>query len=140
MKTQSGKVQIAAVPNPEVREPGKAPRRVYTAEYKLRVLKEADLCKRELGAISALLRREGLYSSLLSEWRKQRESGALSALCRKRGRKPTRTPQEVENDLLCKENARLEEKLRQANLIIEAQKKIAELLGNPIQEDSLERR
>jgi len=138
MKAQSGKVQITAVPSPEVREPGTRARRAYTTDYKMRVLKEADLCRGEAGAVTALLRREGLYSSLLSEWRKQRNSGALSAFSQKRGRKPRRTAEEIENEGLRKQNAMLAEKLRQANLIIEAQKKIAEILGNPIRPTAAE--
>lgn len=138
MKTEDGKSKLVAVPNPEVLEPRKQPRRAYTADYKIRVLKEVDLCRGETGAITALLRREGLYSSLLSEWRKQRDSGALSAFSRKRGRKPRRTREEIENDNLRKQNTRLEGRLRQANLIIAAQKKIAEILGNPIPETDTE--
>src|SRR5450432_187363 len=65
----------------------KVARRIHTAAFKLRILKEADGCRGEVGAVSALLRREGLYSSLLSQWRGQRESGALSAFSQKRGRK-----------------------------------------------------
>ena len=82
---ESSKTERARVPDPEV--PEKAQRRHYTAEYKLRVLEEADRC-REPGEVGALLRREGLYSSLLSTWRRQRDEGSLSALePRKRGRK-----------------------------------------------------
>lgn len=117
---------IKSVPNPEVKEPHEGARKKrarHTADYKLRILKEADLLKRQPGAIGALLRREGLYSSLLSEWRKQRDSGALSALSVKRGRKPKMSAQDLEMACLERENRRLQEKLRQANLIIEAQKK-----------------
>src|SRR5580704_14185742 len=75
----------AGVPGPELVEGAK--RRRFTAEYKLGVLREADACSLP-GEIGALLRREGLYSSILSEWRKQRDAGALEALERPRGRKP----------------------------------------------------
>jgi transposase len=75
----------AGVPDPELVEGPK--RRCFSAEYKLRVLREADACTRP-GEVGALLRREGLYSSLLSEWRKQRDAGSLQALSRPRGRKP----------------------------------------------------
>jgi hypothetical protein len=74
----------------------------------------------------------------LSEWRKQRDSGALSAFSQQRGRKLRRTAEEIENEGLRKQNAMLAERLRQANLIIEAQKKIAEILGNTIQPTAAE--
>lgn len=135
-QTQHEKVLMTAVPSPEVK-PSQPPRRRYTVDYKLRILKEADVCRGESGAVSALLRREGLYSSLLSEWRKQRDQGALAAFSVKRGRKAKKTTAEIELDRLRKRNEEIEEKLRQARLIIEAQKKIAALLGNPI-EPSLE--
>lgn len=138
MKTKDNKAQIAAVPSPEVREPGKQARRAYTADYKMRVLKEAELCRGQAGAVVAVLRREGLYSSLLSEWRKQRDRGVLSAFSQQRGRKPRQTAEEIENEGLRKQNAKLEERLRQAHLIIEAQKKIAEILGNPVQPTAAE--
>src|SRR5215210_7654148 len=73
------------LPDPELVE--RAKRRRFTAEYKLRVLREADACTRP-GEIGALLRREGLYTSHLTYWRKQRDAGALKALARPRGRKP----------------------------------------------------
>ncbi len=116
-----------AVPDPEVVP--KAGRRHYTAEYKARVLREADACT-ELGAIGALLRREGLYSSLLTTWRRERERGELEALApKKRGRKPTRSACELENEQLRRENAKLKEQLRIAGLIDQAQKKVHELFG-----------
>lgn len=120
----------------EVKEPGSFPqRRMHTARYKLDILKEADLCKGKCGAIGALVRREGLYSSALTTWRRERESGALSALTHNRGRKLKHGPVEMENERLKKDNQRLEAKLRQAKLIIEVQKKVSEILGNPIQGD-----
>jgi transposase-like protein len=77
-------------PDPEI--PGKARRRQFSAEYRLRILREAEACK-EPGALGALLRREGLYSSLLSTWRRQREEGALIGLrARKRGPRPPSVP------------------------------------------------
>lgn len=81
-----------ASPDPELVE--RARRRRFTAEYKLRILREADGCKRP-GEIGALLRREGLYSSLLTEWRRQRERGSLQALDRPRGR-PKADPREAQ--------------------------------------------
>jgi len=107
-------------------------RRRHTAEYKLKILKETDLCRGQPGAVAALLRREGLYSSVLSTWKKQRDSGALSAMSIKRGRKPRHTAHGLEVLQLRKEKARLEEKLRQAELIIDLQKKVAAILGAPI--------
>src|SRR3712207_1937219 len=76
----------SGVPNPDVVE--KAQRRIYTAEYKLRILQETDTCSE--GQIGAILRREGLYSSHLTTWRRQRQAGQLAALTdNKRGRKPS---------------------------------------------------
>lgn len=119
------------MPDPEVSQ--KPERRRFTAEYKLKILREADACAP--GELGALLRREGLYSSLLSEWRRQRENGTHAGLePKKRGRKETRRrdPIALENEHLKKENARLEQRLRQAELIIEVQKKISTMLGIPL--------
>jgi len=115
------------VPDPEV--PEKKARRKFTAKYKLSVLSEADGCT-EPGQIGALLRREGLYSSHLTKWRRQRDDGILNAMGpKKRGRKPIEpNPLIVEVASLQKRNRKLEERLRQAELIIEAQKKISEIL------------
>lgn len=119
-------------PDPEVRP---APRRrTFSAEYKLSVLTEADRC-REAGAIGALLRREGLYSSHLTEWRRQRASGELQARgVTVRGRKPTRAIQEVAR--LQAENERLRAQLAQAELIIGAQKKLAQALEHALTDKS----
>jgi transposase len=114
--------------------PEKAQRRRFTPEYKLRILEEADACQ-EPGEIGALLRREGLYSSSLGKWREQRRNGALSALrAKKRGRKPRRDPQGKRVEQLERENRRLREELRKAQVIIDVQKKVARLLGNEIPE------
>lgn len=111
-------------PDPEV-EP-KAKRRTFTAEYKLRILAEADACT-EPGQIGALLRREALYSSHLTTWRRQRASGGLAGLAPKqRGRK--KDEQAAENAKLRRENERLRKQLDQAELIIAAQKKLAQAL------------
>jgi transposase-like protein len=107
-------------------------RRRHTAEYKLRILKEVDICKGQPGAVGALLRKEGLYFSVLSQWRKQRDQGALSAMSEKRGRKPKLSKINLEMQALISEKARLEERLRQAELIIELQKKVSAILGLPI--------
>jgi transposase-like protein len=106
----------------------KAQRRKFTAEYKLSIVEEADRAS-DPGAIGALLRREGLYSSHLVEWRRLRAAGALSALSKKRGRKPTRNPLAEENQRLKAQVARLEKKLHQAETIIDVQKKVSALLG-----------
>ena len=109
-----------ARPDPEV--PEKAVRRKFTAEYKRSILEQADAGRGE-GAIGALLRREGLYSSHLSTWRRQRKEGTLQALsAKKRGRKSNFHP-------LAPENARLLRRLEQAETIIEVQKKVSTLLG-----------
>ena len=114
------------VPNPEV--PEKASRRSYTAEYKRRILREAEGCK-ERGQVGALLRREGLYSSNLTAWRHQVERGTLDALSsKKRGpkaRKPDPSVRRITEQE--KEIQKLRAKLRKAELIIDAQKKIAEI-------------
>lgn len=104
----------------------KAVRRRFSAEYKLRILEEAEECSS--GEIGALLRREGLYSSHLTTWRRQREAGQLAGLApKKRGPKPD--PQAEELKRLRKENDRLQVRLQQAEVIIEAQKKLAQLFS-----------
>lgn len=124
---------IMNIPNPEVRE--KAARRRFTAAYKLQILKEAELCTGH-GQLGALLRREGLYSSNLVTWRRQREHGTLEALSpQKRGRKakaPDPSARRIAE--LERENARLQKKLRQAQTIIEVQKKVSEILQIPLDE------
>lgn len=118
---------IRAVADPEV--PEKAVRRRFTAEYKRRILKEVDVCT-EPGQFGRFLRREGLYSSNVTTWRRQAERGTLDALSpRKRGPKVQRPDPSVRRIAeLEKENQKLKAKLHQAALIIEAQKKMAELL------------
>jgi transposase len=119
-----------AVPNPEV--PEKASRRSYTAEYKRRILREAEGCK-EQGQVGVLLRREGLYSSNLTAWRHQVERGTLDALSsKKRGpkaRKPDPSVRRITEQE--KEIQKLRARLRKAELIIDAQKKIAEIFQLP---------
>lgn len=105
----------------------KAKRQRYSAEYKQRILREAETC-RATGEIGALLRREGLYSSHLTTWRRQRERGELEGLSpQKRG--PKADPQVIELGKLRRENERLRERLRKAELIIEVQKKVSQILG-----------
>jgi transposase-like protein len=110
--------------------PEKKTRRRFTAAYKLRILEEADQCNQP-GGIGALLRREGLYSSNLTAWRRQRDQGALQGLNpKKRGRKAIPEDPSAERiSKLERENQRLKNQLRKAEIIIEAQKKISEILG-----------
>ena len=117
--------------DPEISE--RPTRRRFTAKYKLRIVREAAACK-EPGELGALLRREGLYSSHLAAWRKQMATGALKGLkAKKRGPQPSRDKalqQKVSK--LEKENTRLKRKLKEAELILEFQKKAADLLGIPL--------
>lgn len=115
-------------PDPEVAE--KPVRRKFTADYKLRILREADAC--EPGGVGALLRREGLYSSHLTDWRRQRELGELSGLQpKKRGRRG-RDAVQARVDALERENRQLRDRLERAELIIDVQKKVSGLLGIPL--------
>ena len=122
-------------PDPEV--PEKRQRRQYTAAYKKQILEEADRCvdSRQIGA---MLRREGLYSSNLTTWRRQREAGTLAGLKpRKRGRKAQPVdPMKKQVEALQRENRRLNEDLRKAEIIIDVQKKVSELLGSPLNPNS----
>ena len=113
----------------------KAKRRQHAAEYKLRILREVDECKGK-GEVGALLRREGLYSSLVSRWREQRERGGVTGLSGHR-RGPKADPQAVEIARLQRENKRLQEQLQRAELIIDVQKKVARLLGVPLEDSHL---
>ena len=119
------------IPDPEVQ--AKACRRRFTAEYKLRIVGEAD-ASTEHGHIGALLRREGLYGSHLVAWRKQRDQGALQAMAsRKRGPKAKRDTAETKRiEELQREIRRLQRKLSKAEAIIDFQKKVHELLGIPM--------
>jgi transposase-like protein len=108
---------------PEVAE--RATRRVFSAQYKLRILAEYE--RRDRDGRSALLRREGLYTSSISEWRRQREEGTLNALGRTRGRPPTE-PREHELARLRQENARLQADLAKARRVIDVQRKLSALL------------
>jgi len=105
----------------------KAKRKRFTAAEKLRLLREVEAC-RGSGEIGALLRREGIYSSYLTTWRRQRASGELDGLTpQKRGPKPN--PEAIELAKLRREHERLQERMRQAELIIDVQKKVAQMLG-----------
>ena len=103
-------------------------RRWFAPSYKLRIVEEADRCT-EPGEVGQLLRREGLYSSHLTTWRKAAHTGSLKALSKKRGRKPERNPLEEKVRKLERENTRLEKELEKAHLIIDVQGKVAGLLG-----------
>lgn len=128
------KLQVEERPSTEVVT--RAARRRFTAEYKLRILREVEACK-GTGEIGALLRREGLYSSNLSKWRQQRARGELEGLAEQR-RGPKEDPQAVENARLKRENERLREELRKAQLIIDVQKKVSQLLGMPLDDQEKE--
>lgn len=118
-----------AVEIPESEVILKPKRRRYSAEYKLRILQEYEACT-EPGSRGALLRREGLYSSHITAWRRQRDRGGLSGLAgQKRG--PKVDAQAVEIARLERENERLRQRLRRAELIIDVQKNVSQLLGLP---------
>jgi len=108
---------------PEVSE--RARRRVFSAQYKLRILAEYE--RRDRDGRSALLRREGLYTSSISEWRRQREEGALEALGGTRGRPPL-DQRERELTRLRQDNARLQSDLAKAHRVIDVQRKLSALL------------
>ena len=126
----------AVAPDPEVEARPK--RRRFTADYKARILREAEGCSKP-GEIGALLRREGLYASHLITWRRQREKDGAAGLSRKRGRKADPEKALVKkNAQLEATNRRLSEKLRKAEIIIEFQKKMAELWATPSRPDAEE--
>jgi transposase-like protein len=120
--TGGGAIAQGSLSSPEVS--AKSSRRKHTAEYKLRILREADACPP--GGIGPLLRREGLYASQLALWRKQQESGLSDS---KRGRKATNNTLVAENLRLAKELRKATEGLRKAKLIIDVQKKLCVALG-----------
>ena len=130
---EGAEAKISARPDPEV--PVKKKRRYLSVQYKLRILAEADTCT-EQGQIGALLRREGLYSSNLSHWRKQREQGVLQQASRKRGPKSRKNDGEQKRiQELERENAKLREDLKKAETVIEFQKKVSDILGIPGNQD-----
>ncbi len=126
-RTQNG---VSNQQQPQNEVTPKAKRRRFSAQYKLRILEETDRCTQP-GQIGALLRREGLYSSNLTSWRRQRDQGQIGALSpKKRGPKPAPDAAMVrELTRLREQNQRLEHKLKKAELIIEVQKKVSALLG-----------
>jgi transposase len=120
----AGRSAPAGVPDPELVE--RPSRRRFTAEYKLRILREADACQRP-GEVGALLRREGLYTSHLSAWRQQRDAGALKELGRPRGRKPA-DRRDTEIAELRRRAERAEAELVKARKVIEIQGNVSSLL------------
>jgi len=131
-----GSRRPTVVPAPETTSPelsARPRRRVFTVQDKLRILAEADRATLP-GGIGAILRREGLYSSALTDWRRQRDAGALGALApQKRGRKMAPVnPLAAEMADLQRDNLRLTRRLARAEAVIDGQKKIATLLGIPL--------
>jgi len=126
-RSQQGNERAVDSGSPEV--PEKPIRRRFDAAYKQRILDEADRCSQP-GELGQLLRREGLYSSLLTTWRRQRDEGMLAGLSpKRRGRKAKRKDAVVqENERLRRENEWLTHRLKQAETIIEVQKKVSEML------------
>jgi len=122
---------VASSPDPEV--PAKPERRKFSAEDKTRILEETDRAV-EHGGIGAILRREGIYSSTLHGWRKERDAAVRKAFSQKRGPQTKRNPLFSENEKLRRQNQRLQEELEKAHIIIDVQKKVAKLLGHPIAE------
>ena len=131
MERTESVVEGRTAPSPEVLE--KPVRRWFTVEYKTRILAEADACTQP-GMLGELLRREGLYSSHLTTWRRQRDEGVLAGLTPKRRGRKAKPQNPLTNAVaqLQRENERLKEQLRQAELIIEVQKKVSEMLNIPL--------
>ena len=123
----SGNGTVVSRRRPSAGVPAKPKRRRFSAEFKARIVEEADACT-EAGEVTALLRREGLYSSHLANWRRQYRRGAAAGLAQRRGPKG-KDPLVAENEELERKVARLEHRLQQAEKIIEVQKKLSELLG-----------
>ena len=121
----------ASLPDPEV--PAKAQRRKFGAEDKKRILDEVDRAAGH-GGIGAVLRREGIYSSTLHGWRKERDAAVHQAFSQKRGPRTQRHPLTGENEKLRRQNQRLQEELEKAHIVIDVQKKVAKLLGRSIPE------
>jgi transposase len=128
-------VSAPAATSPELLD--RPRRRTFTAQDKLRILAEVDRAAGVPGAVGAIVRREGLYSSALSDWRRQRAAGAFEALSpAKRGPKTAEpNPLAAELALSRRENLRLKQRLERAETIIELQKKVAALLGPPAESD-----
>jgi transposase len=121
---------VASSPDPEV--PAKAQRRKFGVEDKKRILEETDRAVER--GVGAILRREGIYSSTLHGWRKERDAAVRKAFSQKRGPQAQRNPLASENEKLRRQNQRLQEELEKARIVIDVQKKVAKLLGHPIPE------
>lgn len=122
-------METLSIPKQETEVAAKASRRRFTAEEKRRILAEGDRCTQP-GELGALLRREGLYSSLYYMWRRARDEGGVAALSKKRGPKPKEVhPLEKENEQLKRALAKAEARVRRAEALIEVQKKVSDLLG-----------
>ena len=118
---------------PEVEVVAKAQRRRFTVEYKRKILREADGCKTP-GAVGALLRREGLYSSHLAAWRAARDRGELAGPAKKRGPVPQPPdPRDKKIAELERDTARWRKRAERAEALVEVQKKVAALLGTPLE-------
>lgn len=124
------------MPDPEVSS--KPERRRFTADYKRRIVREADACTLP-GEVGALLRREGIYSSHLAEWRRSlRQAEEIAFTAKKRGPKVKTTPENEELTRLRRENERLKTELRKAEAINEIQKKLAGLFGIQLPQEPME--
>ena len=131
--------RVGSAPDPQLVE--RPRRRRFTASYKLQIVREADACTKP-GEIGALLRREGLYTSHLSAWRKLRDEGALEAFSKRRGRRRS-DPKDVELNRLRRRAERAEADLEKARKVIEVQGNVSALLGELLEprgaDDSTER-
>ena len=117
----------------EVEGAAKASRRRFTVEYKRKIVREADGCKTP-GAVGALLRREGLYSSHLTAWRAARDRGELVGAAKKRGPVPqVPDPRDTRIMELERETTRWQKRAERAEALVEVQKKLAALLGTPLE-------
>jgi transposase len=122
--TGSGDVKVSSKPQ----------RRIFTTEEKKRILELTDRALANGGGVGAILRREGIYSSTLHSWRKERDQAVHKAFSQKRGPRPQRNPLAAENEKLRRHNQRLQDELEKAHIIIDVQKKVSQLLGHPIME------
>ncbi len=122
--------QQTGSPDPEV-TPNKARRRSFSASYKKKIVAEVEAAAGS-GSIGEILRREGIYSSTLTRWRKERDAALEGVFAKKRGPEPKNNPFTAENENLRRQNQRLQEDLRKAEIIIVVQKKVAMLWGRPL--------
>ena len=132
--TTASAVRAEAAESTAARPPAKAHRRRFTAEYKRRIIAEADAAQLSgiPGAVGELLRREGLFSSNLSDWRRRMDAGELAALQQRKNGPAGQNPLAATVARLEREKAKLEERLRKAEIVIDVQKKVGALLGAPM--------